>query len=487
MHKESIASLITKLQNKELSSSELITHYLKRIDKYKSLNAFINVDEEYAHKMANEADKLLKKGNAPILTGIPMAHKDIFCTTVMPTTCASKMLANFHAPYDATIVKRLQNNGAIMLGKTNMDEFGMGSTGETSYYGLTKNPWNIKKVSGGSSSGSAAAVAARIIPFATTTDTGGSTRQPAAFCGISGIKPTYGLVSRFGQIAYASSLDQAGIVTTNAEDLAITTQAMAGFDKNDSTSVNRPVDNFRKDLNKPIKGLRIGFPTCLFSLNMDEEIHQALLAAIKVFEDLGAKIININLKLMNYWLPCYHMLASAEASSNLAKYDGVRFGYRSDNARNINELITKSRSEGFGPEVKKRILTGTYALSSQSMDTCYVHAQKVRQLIANELREVLKEVDVILGPTTPSCAFEIGVSKEALIQYKLADTFTVPANLAGIPAIAIPAGFSKEGLPIGMQFMGNYFSESQLFQIANAYQKTTNWHTQIPSLIGDDE
>jgi aspartyl-tRNA(Asn)/glutamyl-tRNA(Gln) amidotransferase subunit A len=482
MHTLSITSLISALQKRDISSLELVTHYLNRMEKYKSLNAFVNINEELAKKTAVNADKLLKKGNAPILTGIPMAHKDIFCTKFLPTTCASKVLANFVSPYDATIVERLANQGSIMLGKTNMDEFGMGSTGESSYFSHVQNPWNINHVAGGSSSGSAAAVAARLVPFATTTDTGGSTRQPASFCGLSGIKPTYGLVSRFGQIAYASSFDQAGIVTNSVEDLAITTQAMAGFDEKDSTTINRPVPNYTENINKPIKKLRIGLPSCLFSLNIDEEIHQATLNAIKVYEDLGAEIIDIDLEMMHYWLPCYHVLASAEASSNLAKYDGVRFGYRAEDCSTLHELITKSRSEGFGMEVKKRILTGTYVLSSDFIDDYYVHAQKVRRLIADELTSKLAQVDMILGPTTPSSAFKIGAAKEKSPQCKIADIFTVPANLAGLPAIAFPSGFNKNGLPMGIQLIGNYFSESHLFQVAHAYQKCTDWHNKAPDL-----
>ncbi|MDF1757970.1 MAG: Asp-tRNA(Asn)/Glu-tRNA(Gln) amidotransferase subunit GatA [Legionellaceae bacterium] len=482
MHTQSIHSMISALQAKRISSLELIEHYIERINKYRSLNAFITVDEEHARRMAIKADKLLAKGNAPILTGIPMAHKDIFCTKNMLTTCASRMLANFNSPYDATIVKRLKDSGAIMLGKTNMDEFGMGSTGESSYFGLTKNPWNTNCVSGGSSSGSASAVAARIIPFATTTDTGGSTRQPAAFCGLTGIKPTYGLISRYGQIAYASSFDQAGIVANNSRDLAITTQVIAGFDEMDSTTIERPVESFTAGFDKPIEPLRIGLPSCLFKLVKDDEIRKSILDATRVFEGLGAEIVEIELNLMDSWLPCYHMLASAEASSNLARFDGVHFGYRTENHSNIRELITKSRSEGFGDEVKKRILTGTYILSSGGFDDYYVKAQKVRQLITDELKSVLTKVDLIITPTTPSCAFKIGYQASELPWHKLSDTFTVAANIAGLPAISIPSGFSTQGMPIGMQFIGDYFSESLLFQVTNAYQQCTDWHKRIPSL-----
>lgn len=484
MHKQSIRSLIQSLQAKQFSSVELVQHYLARIQQATSLNAFISIDEDHAITMAKHADALLKKGNAPVLAGIPMAHKDIFCTKVMPTTCASKMLANFTAPYDATIVTRFREHGSIMLGKTNLDEFAMGSTNESSYYGPVKNPWNQDHTPGGSSGGSAAAVAARLVPFATATDTGGSIRQPAAFSGVSGLKPTYGLLSRFGQIAYASSLDQAGILANSADDIALTLQAIAGYDERDSTSINQPVPQFTSEFDKPIKPLRIGLPSCFLNAGVDDDVQQAILEAVKIFEQAGAIIVDIDLPLLPYWVPCYYVIACAEASSNLARYDGIRFGYRTPNAHTLRELITRSRSEGFGMQVKRRILTGTHVLSSERFDDYYLHAQKVRRLITNELKDALSQVDIILGPTTPSCAFTLGESQCDSPRYKLTDIFTVAVNLAGLPALSIPAGFSG-GLPIGMQCIGNHFSESRLLQIAHFYQQCTDWHTKIPK--GDNK
>lgn len=486
MHNLSISELINALQTRKISAYELVNHYLARIKKYQHLNAFINIDEEYATQKAKNADKLLKEKNCPTLTGIPLAHKDVFCTTRLPTTCASKMLENYTSPFDATIVKKLNENGAIMLGKTNMDEFAMGATGETSYFGTTLNPWNTSHVAGGSSSGSVAAVAARLVPFATTTDTGGSTRQPAAFCSLSGIKPTYGLISRFGQVAYASSFDQAGIVTNNVEDLAITMQVIAGFDKNDSTSINKPVANFTKDLYKPIAGIRVGIPSNLFNtIEINPDIKQATLDAIDILEKQGANIVEIDIKLINSWLPCYTILTSSEVSSNLSRYDGIRFGYRAKIYKNIEELIINSRSESLGLETKKRIITGTYLLSDKNFNDYYLQAQRVRRLITNELTTLLKQVDVILTPTTPATAYKVGESA-TLPQYKNSDIFTVGANLSGLPAISIPGGFSKNSMPIGIQFTGNYLNEPLLFQIANSYQQHTNWHKKTP-FIGDKE
>jgi len=478
MHTLSLRGLIQALQTKKLSSTELVDHYFKRIHKAQALNAFIHLDEERARELAKEADKQLQRGNAPHLTGIPMAHKDNFCTKDMPTTCASNMLAHFTPPYNATVVNRFADHGCISVGKTNMDEFAMGSTNESSYFGAVKNPWNMDHVPGGSSGGSASAVAARLVPFATGTDTGGSVRQPAAFSGICGLKPTYGLISRFGQIAYASSLDQAGLFANSADDLAIALQAVAGFDPHDSTSINQPVPSLTEQLNHPIKPLRIGVAPDFFS-QVDTEIQQAIMDALKVFEQAGAEIVDINLKLRPYWLPCYAVIANAEASSNLSRYDGIRFGYRTSHAENLRELITKSRSEGFGMQVKRRILTGTHVLSSEHFDTHYVHAQKVRRMIADELKQTLSTVDVLIGPTTPSCAFKLNESHCDSPKYQLSDQFTVPVNLAGLPGLSIPVGFNH-ALPIGMQLIGNHFSEARLLQLAHAYQQCTNWHSMIP-------
>lgn len=482
MHNLTINEQIKALRAKEFSSVELVQHYLTRIEKYKHLNAFISTDPETALTRAKQADKQLASGDAPQLCGIPMAHKDIFCTENLQTTCASKMLENFVSPYSATIVQKLINNHSIMLGKTNLDEFAMGSTGETSYFGTTLNPWNTDHVPGGSSSGSAAAVAARIAPFATTTDTGGSTRQPAAFCGLAGIKPTYGLISRMGQIAYASSFDQAGVVTRSIKDLAITTQAIAGFDPQDSTTINRPVADFSQNIDKSINGLKIGIPKCIYTSDLADDVKQAIDEAIKVYKELGAKVIEIDLKLVHTWLPAYQTLACAEASANLARFDGVRFGYQAQNTRSIDELIMKSRTEAFGQEVRNRILSGTFALTSSTEGNYYYQAQKVRKIIADELTDNLKSLDAIIFPAAPSEAYKLGSEKNQSKQYKLGDTYTVCANLAGLPAISFPAGLGKNKLPLGIQLLGNYLAEPLLFQLANAFQNATNWHTLAPNL-----
>lgn len=482
MHNLTISAQVQGLRNKKFSSVELVQHYLNRINKHKNLNAFIRTTPDYAIKMAQEADKNLAKGNAPLLCGIPMAHKDIFCTIDVPTTCASKMLESYISPFSATIVNKLLAAQTIMLGKTNLDEFAMGASGETSHFGATLNPWDIKHVPGGSSSGSAAAVAARLVPFATTTDTGGSTRQPAAFCGLSGIKPTYGLVSRFGQIAYASSFDQAGIVTTNIPDLALTIQAIIGYDPMDATSINKPAPDLSKDLDKPIKSLKIGVPKCILNATISDDVKQSVLDAVDVYKDLGAEVIDIDLKLVQTWLATYQILASAEASANLARYDGIRFGHSSKNTKNIAELITTSRTEGFGEEVKNRIIAGTYTLTNHNSENHYQQAQKVRNLITEELKACLNQVDAILFPTSPSEAYKFDAENCQSKQYKVGDTYTVSANLSGLPAIAFPAGFSTNNLPLGVQLLGNYLSDPLLFQLANAYQKSTDWHTKAPCL-----
>ncbi|STX29292.1 aspartyl/glutamyl-tRNA amidotransferase subunit A [Legionella beliardensis] len=479
---DSLQSIVDALKNKKISSVELINHYIKRIQAHKELNAFISLNEDYALIQAKEADQLIQAGHAKQLTGIPIAHKDIFCTHQLPTTCGSKMLANFQSPYQATIVNRLQQAGAITLGKTNMDEFAMGSSNENSYFGPVKNPWDIDCVPGGSSGGSAAAVAASLIPFATGSDTGGSIRQPAAFCGISGIKPTYGLASRFGMVAFASSLDQAGPMARSAEDLALILQIMAGFDSNDSTSIDKPIPNYTATLTNSLKNLKIGLPACFLQNEMDTAIQDALQKAIKLLEQAGAIIIPLELSLQPQWVPCYYVIACAEASANLARYDGLRFGHRSTKAATLQELITQSRTEGFGTEVKRRILTGTYVLSSGYYDAYYLQALKTRRLIQQELLSTLEQVDVILGPTTPTCAFKLGHSAADPIQNYLADVFTVAANLAGLPALSIPVGF-KANLPIGMQLMGKHFSEALLLNVAHQYQQMTHWHLAKPTGI----
>lgn len=476
----SIKQYAHALRQGELSSVELTKHYLAQIAKQSDLNTFISIDEEYALIAAQKADQELKNGQGKVLTGIPMALKDLFCTKKMTTTCASKMLADFRAPYEATLANKLLEHGSILLGKTNMDEFAMGSSNENSYFGVVKNPWDKERVPGGSSGGSAAAVAAGLVPFAIGSDTGGSIRQPAALCGISGIKPTYGLISRYGMIAYASSLDQAGPLARSAEDLALVLQAMAGHDPKDSTSVASAIPNYYEELNKPLTKLKIGLPSCFFQPQVEQEVQQAIRTAVSVFEEMGAEVIELDLQLQPLWVPCYYVVACAEASSNLSRYDGLRFGYRSDKATNLTDLIRNTRSEGFGIEVKRRILTGTHVLSSGYFDAYYLQAQKIRRLIQEELITTLKTVDIILGPTSPTCAFKIGEKIADPIQNYLADVFTVAANLAGLPAISIPAGFAH-GLPVGLQLMGKHFNEHRLLQVAHHYQQQTNWHLASPN------
>ncbi|MFY7698003.1 MAG: Asp-tRNA(Asn)/Glu-tRNA(Gln) amidotransferase subunit GatA [Legionella sp.] len=478
MDKLSLQQLIKGLHQREFSSVELTNHFLRRIEASK-LNAFISIDKDYALQSAINADRMLQHGNGFALTGIPLAHKDIFCTTTMKTTCGSKMLANFYAPYQATIVKRLADHGTVLIGKTNMDEFAMGSTNENSFFGAAINPWNTQRVTGGSSGGSAAAVAAGLVPFATGSDTGGSIRQPASFCGISGLKPTYGLVSRYGMVAYASSFDQAGPMARSAEDLAYILECMAGFDELDSTSVAQPLPIYSQELNKPLESLRIGIPKYLPTLQIDPDIQQAMHSAIHILEQAGAVIIELEFSTLPLWLPCYYVLACAEASSNLSRYDGLRFGYQSEQAETLEELISQTRSQGFGLEVKRRILTGTYVLSSGHYNDYYVQAQKVRRMIQQELADNFTRIDVILGPTTPTCAFQLGTKVAAPSHRYFDDIFTVAANLAGLPAISIPAGFSHK-LPIGLQLMGKHFSEAQLLNIAHYYQQQTDWHTYTP-------
>jgi aspartyl-tRNA(Asn)/glutamyl-tRNA(Gln) amidotransferase subunit A len=481
MESYSLLQLSELLTNKKCSSTELTQHYLQKIQENSDLNAFISIDEEYVLEQAKHADLLIKQGKSKQLTGIPMALKDLFCTTQMNTTCGSKMLADFQSPYDATISSRLKEQGSILLGKTNMDEFAMGSANENSSFGPVKNPWDKSRVPGGSSGGSAAAVSAGLIPFAIGSDTGGSIRQPAAFCGVSGIKPTYGLVSRYGMVAYASSLDQAGPMARSAEDLGIILEVLSGFDPKDSTSVETVIPSYSQELKKPLGTLKIGLPSCFFQPQVEDGIQKAILAAVEVFKDLGAEIIEFDLQLQPLWVPCYYVIACAEASSNLARYDGLRFGHRSTKDSSLVELITQSRTEGFGLEVQRRILTGTHVLSAGYFDAYYLQAQKIRRLIQEELLGHLGRVDAIIGPTTPTCAFKLGEKQIDPVQNYLADVFTVAANLAGLPALSIPAGLSND-LPVGLQIMGKHFSESTLLRLAHHYQLNTNWHLAKPTL-----
>jgi aspartyl-tRNA(Asn)/glutamyl-tRNA(Gln) amidotransferase subunit A len=479
MHK-TIAELSKDLHEKKISSVELTQEFLDRIKRLDgNLNSFITVTPEEALNNAKAADALLAKGQAQPLTGIPFAQKDIFCTQGIKTSCGSKMLDNFISPYDATVIKNFKNAGTVLLGKTNMDEFAMGSSNETSFYGAVKNPWNLEMVPGGSSGGSAAAVAAYLAPGATGTDTGGSIRQPAALCGISGLKPTYGRVSRYGMIAFASSLDQGGPLAKTAEDLAMILNVMAGFDKNDSTSVDQPVPDYTRTLNDSIQGLRIGVPKEYFGEGLDNDVATAIHTAIKEYEKLGATIHEVSLPNTTLSIPAYYVIAPAECSSNLARYDGVRFGHRCEDAVDLEDLYKRSRSEGFGKEVMRRIMIGTYVLSAGYYDAYYLKSQKIRGLIRQDFVDAFKNVDVLMGPTAPSTAFKIGAKANDPISMYLSDIYTIAINLAGLPGMSIPAGFVND-LPVGLQLVGNFFDEARLLNIAHSYQKVTDWHTRTP-------
>ena len=480
MHKKTLAELARELKARKISSEELTRGFLERIERFNPrLNAFITVLKEPALAEARAADKRLAAGQGGPLTGLPIVHKDIFCTAGVKTSCGSKMLDNFVAPYDATVVERLKQAGTVLLGKANMDEFAMGSSNETSYYGPVKNPWDETRVPGGSSGGSAAAVAARLAPAATGTDTGGSIRQPAALVGLTGLKPTYGRVSRYGIVAFASSLDQAGVITYTAEDTAMLMQAMAGFDPKDSTSVDRPVPDYVAALDQPVKGLRIGIPKEFFDKGLDPKVAEAVQAAISIYKKLGAQVRDVSLP--NFWLsvPTYYVVAPAECSSNLARFDGVRFGYRCQDPMDLLDLYTRSRGEGFGAEVKRRIMTGTYVLSSGYYDAYYLKAQKTRSLIRRDFLEAFKDVDVIMGPTTPTPAFGLGEKTDDPVTMYLNDIYANGVNLAGLPGLSIPAGFVG-GLPVGLQIIGSYFDEARLLAVGHQYQRETDWHTRVP-------
>ena len=479
MHTKTLTELAQGLRSGKFSSLELTHAFLARIKQHQYLNAYITVTEEQALQSAKAADQRLASGNAELLTGIPIAQKDIFCTLDVKTTCGSKMLDNFTAPYNATVVEKFNQAGAVMLGKLNMDEFAMGSSNETSYYGAVKNPWNINTVPGGSSGGSAAAVAARLTVCATGTDTGGSIRQPAALCGITGLKPTYGRVSRYGMIAYASSLDQGGPMTQNAEDAAIMLQTMAGFDEKDSTSVDLPVPDYRAGLNNSLAGLKIGLPKEFFGDGLNNDMAATLEIAINEYKKLGAEVKEISMPNLKLAIPAYYVIAPAECSANLSRFDGVRYGYRCKNPVDLADLYTRSRGEAFGKEVKRRILMGTYALSTGYYDAYYLKAQKIRRLISEDFKKALADVDVIMGPVTPTTAFGIGEKMDDPIEMYLSDIYTIAINLAGLPAISIPAGFIRD-MPVGLQIIGNYFAEDRLLNVAHQYQKVTNWHHHTP-------
>ena len=445
-----------------------------------TLNAFITVDEERSLADARTADARRAHAEAGPLTGIPIAHKDIFCTKGVRTTCGSKMLANFVSPYDAHVIERFAAAGAVLLGKTNMDEFAMGSSNETSFFGPARNPWDTGRVPGGSSGGSATAVAARMVPGATGTDTGGSIRQPAALTGISGLKPTYGVVSRYGMIAFASSLDQGGPMAKSAEDLALLMNAMAGFDVRDSTSMERPAEDYGRDLNLPLSDLRIGLPREYFAEGVEPDVLARVREAIAWFESQGAKTVAVNLPNTRLSVPVYYVLAPAEASSNLSRFDGVRYGHRASEYDDLADMYCRTRAEGFGAEVKRRILIGTYVLSHGYYDAYYLQAQKVRRLIARDFAEAFARCDVIMGPTSPTTAFPLGSKVEDPVQMYLDDIFTIPAPLAGLPGLSIPCGFDVRGLPVGLQIMGDHFSEAQMLGIAHRYQQASDWHLRVP-------
>ncbi len=487
MIKRSVAALSQALATKEISSVELTRLYLDRITRFNpEINAYITVDAEKSLAQAKAADDLLASGNATPLTGIPLAQKDIFCAKGWLTTCGSRMLDNFISPYDATVIERFNAAGAVILGKTNMDEFAMGSSNENSYFGAVKNPWDMARVPGGSSGGSAAAVAALMAPAATGTDTGGSIRQPAALCNLTGLKPTYGVVSRYGMIAYASSLDQGGPMARSAEDCALLLNAMASFDERDSTSLDRPREDYARDLDKPLAGLKIGLPKEFFGASersgCSPEVMQLVEAAIAEYRKLGAETVEVSLPNMELSIASYYVIAPAEASSNLSRFDGVRYGYRAPEYADLDDMYAKSRTQGFGTEVKRRILIGTYVLSHGYYDAYYLQAQRIRRLIANDFVEAFKQCDVIMGPTSPSTAFRLGEKASDPVQMYLSDIYTIAVNLAGLPGMSIPCGFAN-GLPAGLQLIGDYFSEARLLNAAHRYQLATDWHTQSPAGI----
>jgi len=480
----SLKDLAAALSSKAISSVELTTLFLDRIDHLNpKLNAFITLDRRQTLSMASAADARRAAGRSndcgPLL-GIPLAHKDIYCTQGWLTTCGSKILSNFVSPYDAHVVELLKKAGMVTLGKCNMDEFAMGSSNETSYYGPVKNPWDIRRVPGGSSGGSAAAVAARLAPAATGTDTGGSIRQPAAMCGMTGIKPTYGVVSRYGMIAFASSLDQGGPIAKSAEDCALLLNAMAGFDNRDSTSLDRPAEDYTRDLSQPLDGIRIGLPKEFFGTGMADDVRAAIDASLAEYGRLGARIVEVSLPNSGLSVPAYYVIAPAEASSNLARFDGVRYGYRAPDYLDLADMYRKTRAQGFGAEVKRRILIGTYVLSHGYYDAYYLQAQKIRRLIANDFREAFRHCDVIAGPTAPNVAFKIGAKSEDPVQMYLSDIYTIPASLAGLPCMSVPCGFGAGNMPVGLQLIGNYFDEARMLNLAHRYQQVTDWHSRMP-------
>ncbi len=483
MHNKTIAEIITGLNAGEFSSVELTQHYLERIQRLDSTyNSFISVTDEAALARAKAADQQRAAGNISAFCGVPIAHKDIFCTNGVRTSCGSKMLDNFIPPYDATVVENFTNAGAVVLGKTNMDEFAMGSSNETSFYGPVKNPWNINTVPGGSSGGSATAVAAHLAPGATATDTGGSIRQPAALCGVTGLKPTYGRVSRWGMIAFASSLDQGGPMARTAEDCALMLNVMASFDPKDSTSIDRAVPDYTTNLTQALSGLKIGVPTEYFEEGLNPGTEQAVRDALTELEKQGATLVSISLPHNKLAVPAYYVIAPAEASANLSRFDGVRYGHRCENPKDLRDLYMRTRGEGFGDEVKRRILVGAYCLSTGYYDAYYRKAQQVRRLIKQDFVDAFETVDVIMGPTSPSPAFEFGAKGNDPVAMYLEDIYTIATNLAGLPGMSVPCGFVDKK-PVGLQLIGNYFDEGRMLNIAHQFQQATDWHKQSPEGI----
>ena len=477
----SLKQLAALLAGKKTSSLELTQHYLERIQTHNpTLNAFVTLNTEITLAEARAADARIAAGNAAPLTGIPIAHKDIFCADGWRTTCGSKMLDNFIAPYDAHVISQFKTAGMVSLGKTNMDEFAMGSSNETSYFGTVKNPWDVNTVPGGSSGGSAAAVAARLTPAATGTDTGGSIRQPAALTGITGLKPSYGVVSRYGMIAFASSLDQAGPMAKSAEDCALLMNVMAGFDERDSTSLERPAEDYTRDLEQPLAGLKIGLPREYFAEGLSADVGAAVEAALAEYRKLGATTVDISLPNTQLSIPVYYVLAPAEASTNLSRFDGVRYGYRAPDYTDLTDMYQKTRAQGFGSEVKRRIMIGTYVLSHGYYDAYYLQAQKIRRLIAQDFDAAFKQCDIIMGPTAPTTAFNFGEKASDPVSMYLSDIYTIAVNLAGLPGMSVPCGFGANGRPVGLQIIGNYFAEAKMLGVAHQYQLATDWHTRMP-------
>lgn len=482
MFNASLKQLSEQLAEKKISSVELTGEFLKRVKTQNpNYNAFITVNEDISLAQAAAADEMIAAGQAKPLTGIPIAQKDIFCAKGWLTTCGSKMLSNFISPYDAGVIERFNQAGAINIGKTNMDEFAMGSSNETSFYGPVRNPWDVAAVPGGSSGGSACAVAARMAPAATGTDTGGSIRQPAALCGISGIKPTYGLVSRYGMIAFASSLDQGGPMAKSSEDLALMLNVMVGHDQRDSTSLQRESEDYLRDLDKPLAGLRIGLPKEYFAKGMSPDVERAVDAALEQYRKMGAQTVEVSLPNAPLSIPVYYVLAPAEASSNLSRFDGVRYGYRAKSYSDLDDMYRKTRAKGFGAEVKRRILIGTYVLSHGYYDAYYIQAQKIRRLIAQDFTDAYKQCDIIMGPTAPTVAFDLGAKSSDPIQMYLSDIYTSAASLAGLPSMSVPIGFGEKNRPVGLHIIGNYFNEAQMLNVAHQYQLETDWHLRMPA------